>query len=126
MSRINTNVSSIIAQRILTTQNTRLNQSLQRLSTGLRINSGKDDPAGLIASETLRAEKNAVQAAQTNVARAVNVVAVAESGLSEITTLLTDLEDLVDRSSNETGISDDERVANQQEIDLILDSINRI
>ncbi|HQL53540.1 MAG TPA: flagellin, partial [Phycisphaerae bacterium] len=59
MSRINTNVSSIIAQRILTTQNTRLNQSLQRLSTGLRINSGKDDPAGLIASETLRAEKNA-------------------------------------------------------------------
>lgn len=126
MSRINTNVSSIIAQRILTTQNTRLNQSLQRLSTGLRINSGKDDPAGLIASETLRAEKNAVQAAQTNVARAVNVVAVAESGLSEITTLLTDLEDLVDRSSNETGISDDERVANQQEIDLILASINRI
>jgi flagellin len=126
MSRINTNVTSIIAQRILTDQNERLNVSLQRLSTGLRINAGRDDPAGLIASETMRAEKRAIQAAQTNISRAVNVVAVAESGLSEITNLLNDLEDLTDRSANASGISDDEAAANQQEIDSILASINRI
>jgi flagellin len=126
MSRINTNVPSIIAQRILTTQNNRLNASLQRLSTGLRINSGKDDPAGLIASERMRAEMSGIQAAQTNVARASNVVSVAESGLSEINSLLTDLEKLVDSSSNETGISSEELAANQQEIDQILNSINRI
>lgn len=126
MSRINTNVPSIIAQRILTMQNDRLNLSLQRLSTGLRINSGKDDPAGLIASETMRAEMRAVQAAQTNIGRATNVVAVAESGLTEITNLLNGLEDLVDRTANETGISTEERDANQLEIDNILASINRI
>jgi flagellin len=126
MSRINTNVTSVIAQRILNDQNDRLRISLQRLSTGLRINAGRDDPAGLIASETMRAEKRAIQAAQTNISRAVNVVAVAESGLSEITSLLTDLEDLVDRSSNASGISADEASANQQEIDSILASINRI
>ena len=126
MSRINTNVTSVIAQRILNDQNERLVVSLRRLSTGLRINAGRDDPAGLIASETMRAEKRAIQAAQTNISRAVNVIAVTESGLSEITNLLTDLEDLVDRSSNASGISDDEAAANQQEIDSILASINRI
>ncbi len=126
MSRINTNVPSLVAQRVLTTQNSRLNLSLERLGTGLRINTGKDDPAGLIASETLRAEKVAIQSALTNVGRAANIVSVAEAGLVEVNRLLTDLEDLVDRSSNEAGISEDERNANQLEIDAILDSINRI
>lgn len=126
MSRINTNIPSTIAQRVLNMQNDRLNLSLQRLSTGLRINSGKDDPAGLIASETMRAEKRAIQAALTNSARATNVVAVAESGLVEISRLVEDLEDLVDRTANETGISIEERQANQLEIDSILESINRI
>ena len=60
MSRINTNVSSLIAQRTLGNQNLGLNKSLQRLSTGLRINRGADDPAGLIASENLRSEKAAI------------------------------------------------------------------
>ena len=50
MSRINTNVSSLVAVRVLNSNNTSLQTSLQRLSTGYRINSGKDDPAGLIAS----------------------------------------------------------------------------
>lgn len=126
MSRINTNVQSLIAQRVLTQQYDRLNLSLERLSTGLRINSGKDDPAGLIASEAMRAEMNAISAAQTNVSRAMNVVSVAESGLNEISSLLNDLETLIDRSANETGISPEEADANQQEIDLILGSIDRI
>ena len=55
MSRINTNVPSLIAQRALQKNNDVLNTSLQRLSTGLKINSGADDPAGLIASENLKA-----------------------------------------------------------------------
>ena len=60
MSRINTNVSSILGQRVLGQNNASLGVSLQRLSTGLRINRGKDDPAGLIASENLRSEKAAL------------------------------------------------------------------
>lgn len=126
MSRINTNIPSMIASRILGAQNRQLTSSLERLSTGLRINTGKDDPAGLIASELLRGEKNAISAALTNISRANNVVASAEGGLDEINKLLTELEDLVDRSANEAGISEDERAANQLQIDSILESINRI
>ena len=60
MTRINTNVSSLIAQNHLGKTNSDLQESLTRLSTGLRINSGSDDPAGLIASETLRRDITAV------------------------------------------------------------------
>ena len=56
MSRINTNVTSLLAQQTLGRANDSLQTSLTRLSTGLRINSGKDDPAGLIASEALRSD----------------------------------------------------------------------
>jgi flagellin len=126
MSRINTNIPSLVAQRVLSTQQNALSTSLYRLSTGYRINNGKDDPAGLIASENLRSEQSAIQATLTNITRANNVVASAEGGLVEINKLLLDLEDLVDRSSNEAGISVDERNANQLQIDAILDSINRI
>ena len=74
MSRINTNVSSILGQRVLGQNNASLGVSLQRLSTGLRINRGKDDPAGLIASENLRSEKAALTAAISNSERADQVI----------------------------------------------------
>ena len=63
MPRINTNVSSLLSQRVLGQNNLQLSNSLERLSTGLRINRGKDDPAGLIASQNLRAEKSSINAA---------------------------------------------------------------
>jgi len=126
MSSINTNVPSIIAARILGYQNQAVNTSLERLSTGLRINRGKDDPAGLIASESLRAEQKAIVAAMDNSRRADQLVSVAESGLGEVSTLLLELENLVDRTANEAGLSDDEVAANQLQIDSILDTINRI
>jgi len=126
MIHINTNISSMVAGRILNFQDSELNQSLKRLGTGLRINTGKDDPAGLIASETLRSEKRAIGAAISNISRANNVVSSAEGGLDEISKLLLELEELIDKSSNEAGLSDSERNANQLQIDSVLDSINRI
>jgi len=66
MSRINTNVSSLIAQRVLRKNNNSLNTSLERLSTGLKINKGADNPAGLIASENLRLEKSGIAQAIDN------------------------------------------------------------
>ncbi len=69
MSRINTNIPSLVAQRVLANQSASLSTSIYRLSTGYRINSGKDDPAGLIASESLRCEQQAIQAAITNISR---------------------------------------------------------
>ncbi|MGB0716971.1 MAG: flagellin [Phycisphaerae bacterium] len=126
MSRINTNVQSLVAQRALASNNASLNQALERLSTGLRINTGRDDPAGLIASETLRSSIRAIDTAIDNATRADTVVAVAEGGLQEISTLLLELEGLVDQSANEGGLTDEEISANQLQIDSILASINRL
>jgi flagellin len=126
MSRINNNVPSLLAQRVLKIQNQGLNLSLERLSTGLRINRGKDAPAGLIASENLRSEKAAIAAAIGNGERAEQVVNVAEGGLQEINNLLVELQTLVGESANEAGISTEEKEANQLQIDSILQTIDRI
>ena len=126
MSRIITNVQSLLATRILNANNASLNLALERISTGLRINSGRDDPAGLIASEALRQSKIAITGAIDNANRANNVVAVAEGGLQEVNALLLELENLVDRSANEAALSPDEVKANQLQIDAILQSINRV
>lgn len=126
MSRINTNVSSLTAQRVLGQNNASLGQSLARLSTGLRINRGKDDPAGLIASENLRSEKAGINAALKNSERADQVVNIAEGGLQEVSNLLTELQGLLTTSANEAGLSDSEKEANQLQIDSILQTIDRV
>ncbi len=126
MTRINTNVQSLVAARVLTSNNEGVNQSMHRLSTGLRINTGRDDPAGLIASETMRSEKTAIAAAIENARAADNMLGVTEAALGEISALLIDLEDLIDSSANEAALSDKEVAANQLQIDSILSSIDRI
>jgi len=126
MSRINQNVNSMLAQRILGQQNQSLNQSLERLSTGLAINRGADNPAGLIASENLRAEKAAISGAISNAERADQVMNIAEGGLQEINGLLVELQSLIEESANEAGLSRDEKEANQLQVDSILQSIDRI
>ena len=126
MSRINTNVVSLTAQRVLAGNNQNLNTALERLSTGLQINRGKDDPAGLIASENLRAEITAQEAAIANSERADQVVNIAEGGLQEISGLLTELQGLLTSSASTAGLSDEEKEANQLQIDSILQTIDRI
>lgn len=126
MSRINTNVSSLLAQRVLGQQQKGLVTSLERLSTGLRINRGADDPAGLIASENLRSEKTAISSAIGNSQRAEQVVNVAEGGLQEVNNLLLQLQSLVGSSANDAGVSAEEKDANQLQIDSILQTIDRV
>ena len=126
MSRINTNISSLTAQRVLGQNNKSLGTSLERLSTGLRISRGKDDPAGLIASENLRAEKSAINAAIGNSNRADQVVNIAEGGLQEVSSLLTELQGLLTTSANGAGLAESEKEANQLQIDSILQTIDRV
>jgi flagellin len=126
MSRINTNVSSLIAQRVYRRNNDSLNTSLERLSTGLKINSGKDNPAGLIASENLRAEKTGITTAIDNAERASNIIGTAEGGLNEVSALLNELQALVGSTANAGGLSTEEKQANQLQVDSILGTINRI
>lgn len=126
MTRINTNVPSLIAQRNLGINTGKLENALERLSTGLRINRGKDDPAGLIASENLRSEIRGIGAAISNAERADQVVNIAEGGLQEISNLLLKVQALVVEAANDAGLSQEEKEANQLQIDSILQTVDRV
>src|SRR5215471_10310454 len=98
MTRINTNVSSLVARNTLGRSNADLSQALTRLSTGLRINTGKDDPAGLIASENLRSDITSVHRAISDIVRAVQFMATPDSALGQVSSLLNDIRGLVTES----------------------------
>lgn len=126
MARINTNVSSLISQSNLAKSNSDLSVRLQRLSTGLRINRGADDPAGLIVSERLRSEVRGLGQAIDNSERASSVISTAEGYLAEVADLLNSIKSLIVKSANSGGASKEEIAANQLEIDSAIESITRI
>jgi flagellin len=126
MARINTNISSLIAQSNLQRANQDLSVRLQRLSTGLRINRGADDPAGLIISERLRTEIETISQGVKNSERASNVISTTEASLSEVSDLLNSIKSLVVEAANTGAFSDEEIAANQQQIDSAIDTITRI
>lgn len=126
MSRINTNVSSLIAQHTLGRNNNALSTSLQRLSTGLRINSGADDPAGLIASENLRRDITSIDRAISNSERAGQLISTADSALGQVSSLLNDIRGLVTEAANSGAQSDEQIAANQLQVDSSLEAIDRI
>lgn len=126
MSSINTNIPSIRAFNRLSSTQQDLETRLERLSTGLRINTGRDDPAGLIASETLRSEIRGIGQAIENSSRAISVLSTSEGALNEVSSLLLEVRGLITNSANEGALSDEEVQANQLQIDSLLESINRI
>ena len=126
MARINTNVSSLTAQRGLAKSQKALGDTLRRLSSGLRINRGADDPAGLIASEGLRSEISGIDQAIDNSSRASNVIATAEGALGEVASLLLNIKSLVVEAANSGALSPDEIAANQLQVDSAVESITRI
>lgn len=126
MGRINTNVSALMSQHRLGRSQKNLATTLERLSSGLRINRGADDPAGLIASENLRSEIAGVGQAIDNSQRASNVIATAEGSLNEVAALLTDVQRLIVQAANRGALSEDEIKANQLQINSAVESITRI
>ena len=126
MSRINTNVTSLVAQQRLGRNNSDLQTALARLSTGLRINSAKDDPAGLIASENLRRDITVTNKAITNSERASQLIATTEGALGQVSNLLNDIRGLVTEAANSGALSDDQIAANQLQVDSSLEAIDRI
>lgn len=126
MTRINSNVSSLLAQANLAKSNQNLDMRLQRLATGLRINRGADDPAGLIVSERLRTEIRGFEQGIRNSERAANVIRTTESSLSEVNELLNSIKSLVVEAANTGAFSIEEIRANQLQIDSAIDSITRI
>jgi flagellin len=126
MSRIDTNVASLQAQQALASNQSGLNVSLERLSTGLKINTGADDPAGLIASQQLKSETAGISQAIDNSTQAGNVLNTADGALGEISTMLVQVQSLNNQAANTGAESPQEIAANQLQVDSILNSINRI
>jgi len=126
MARINSNIPSLIAQSNLQRANQDLGVRLQRLSTGLRINRGADDPAGLIISERLRSEIEGIGQGVKNSERASNVISTTEASLSEVSDMLNSIKALVVEAANTGAFSREEIEANQRQIDSAVDSITRI
>jgi flagellin len=124
--RINSNISAMNALRNVGQTNTSFNQSITRLSTGLRINSAADDPAGLIISESFRAQLNGLDAAMRNSQDAVNYAKTAEGALDEMNRLLRDARGLAVASANTGTQSQSAIQANQTQLQSIAQSITRI
>jgi flagellin len=120
------NVSSLNAQHNLGRATSSLAKSVERLSSGLKINRGADGPAALVISERHRAQIAGLRQAIDNADKAVSVVQTAEGALNEINSLLVKIRSLALDSAN-AGVNDDESLAaNQAEITNALDTINRI
>jgi len=126
MTRINTNISALVARNNLGRINSDLSLRLERLSTGIRINRGADDPAGLIVSERLRTEISGIGQAVDNIERASSVIATTEAALQEINNLLTSIKSLTIEAANTGAFSREEIEANQLQIDSAIESITRI
>lgn len=121
-----TNVNSLSLLNILNRTSADQSNTLTRLSTGYRINAGKDDPAGLIAFRGLSTELTAVDAAIGNNQRTGAMLGVADKALNEVATLLNEIKSLALESANTDGISADELAANQAQIDNAISAIDRI
>jgi len=126
MSMIGTGVQSLTAQRLFASNSGALFSSFEKLSTGLRINRGADDPAGLIASENLRAALSALDAESRVLVRSQQVVDTADAALGEVSNLLVEAEGLAVASANTAGMSEAEIEANQMQLDSIMQSVDRI
>jgi flagellin len=124
--RINTNIAAYNAYRNLSTTDSMLSKSLERLSSGLRINRAADDAAGLAISESLKSQVNGFKVALNNAQDGISLVQTAEGAMSEVQVLLQRVRDLTVQASN-TGANDQtSRDAIGQEVTQALAEIDRI
>jgi flagellin len=122
---INTNVASLNAQRNLGSSQADLNQSMQRLSSGLRINSAKDDAAGLAISDRMTAQIRGLNQAVRNSNDGISLAQTAEGALQESTNILQRIRELAVQSANDTN-TDTDRKSLQAEVDQLQEELDRI
>jgi flagellin len=122
---INTNIASLNAQRNLNSSQTSLNTSLQRLSSGLRINSAKDDAAGLAISERMNSQIKGLSQASRNANDGISLAQTAEGAMAEIGNNLQRIRELSVQSSNATNSATD-RTALQAEVTQLVSEIDRV
>src|SRR3954469_20650178 len=120
--RINTNIESFDAHRQLEGTNMKLQKSMQRLSSGYRINSAADDAAGLAISEKLRSQITGLAQAHRNAQDAVSLVQTAEGSLQEVHSMLQRVRELAVQYKNGT-LSNEDRNAIQSEINMLASEV---
>ncbi len=123
--RINNNVMAFNASRNLNTSNTMLGKSLEKLSSGYRINRAGDDAAGLVISQKLRAEVSGLRQATRNAQDGISFVQTAEGALSEVHNMLGRMRDLAVQAANDTNDTA-ARTAIKSEVDALASEIDRI
>jgi len=122
---VNTNVSAMTAQRQLNLANEGLNKSMERLSSGYKINSASDDAAGLQISNRLTSQSRGLDMAVRNANDGISIAQTAEGAMTETTNILQRMRDLSLQSANGSN-SRSERVAIQEEVSALNDELNRI
>nr|WP_220487451.1 flagellin [Pseudoalteromonas sp. SG45-2] len=125
MISVNTNVSSLNAQRNLSQSGSDLATSMERLSSGMRINSAKDDAAGLQISNRLTSQVNGLAVAQRNANDGISMAQTAEGAMSESTSILQRMRELALQSANGSN-SDTDRAALQKEVSALQTELTRI
>ena len=123
--RTATNISALNAQRMLSNNKLNLDRSLERLSSGSRINHAGDDAAGLAISENLRAQIRGIRQAKRNAQDGVSLIQVSEGGLNEISNILIRLRELAIQAASDT-IGDVERSFTDREYQSLKQEIDRI
>jgi flagellin len=123
--RINHNISSMIGQGALNTQQVSLSKSLEKLSTGVRINRASDDAAGLSVSETMRSKIRGMDRAKTNAEDGIALIQIAEGATGEINNILQRMRELAIQSSTDT-MTTTERSYTNKEFGQLMSEITRI
>lgn len=123
--RIRTNVPSITAQRQMEKNNADMSSSLDKLSSGYRINKSADDAAGLAISENLRGQVRGLNVAKRNANDAISLVQVAEGSMNEMTNILIRMRELTTQSASDT-LGDKERGFLNKEYTQLVDEMDRI
>ena len=124
--RIQHNIMALNSNRQLGVNNSAVSKSLEKLSSGYRINRAGDDAAGLAISEKMRAQIKGLEAATDNSQDAISLVQTAEGGLQEVHSMLNRMTELATKSANGTYTDDVDRKALQDEVSALKDEINRI
>ena len=124
--RIQHNIMALNSSRQLGVNNGAVSKSLEKLSSGYRINRAGDDAAGLAISEKMRAQIKGLTAASDNSQDAISLVQTAEGGLQEVHSMLNRMQELATKSANGTYTDDVDRRALQDEVSALKDEINRI
>lgn len=123
--RINHNISALRTNNILSKNNSALEKSLQRLSSGYRINCAADDAAGLAISQKMKTQIAGLNQASRNASDGISVIQTAEGALTEVEEMLQRMRELSVQAANGTS-TDDDRAALQDEVNQLMDEINRI